>query len=559
MKKWMLISVVILLTLTALLGACAKKQYQLTIAISGQGTTDPASGTSIYDSSKSLTVTATPDSGWKFNSWTGDAKGSSPSISITMDSKKGITANFSRISYNLTTGVNGNGTIDPSPGIHPYDSGTNINVSANPGNGWKFDGWSGDITESSPTVSLQIDGDKNVVANFSKRTYILTVNSSGNGSTNPGSGARTYDVGTVVSISATPSSGWRFAGWSGNVASPSSPNTTITINSDTTVTANFSQLSYNLTISSNGNGITSPSSGTSTYPQGTVVNISATPSSGWRFAGWNGNVASPSSPNTTVTINSDTTVTANFSQLPHLTISSNGSGITSPSSGTSTYPQGTVVNISAMPSSGWSFAGWSGNVASPSSPNTTITINSDTTVTANFSQLSYNLTISSNGNGITSPSSGTSTYPQGTVVNISATPSSGWRFAGWNGNVASPSSPNTTVTINSDTTVTANFSLASQSYGPYSLNIGTGSGDFSISSVHTGDKIQFNFQAAGSTVSYAVLDPSGNTILTGNGNVQSGNGNFIAATSGTYKLHFVSTGFFTPSVLTISYTNYFAP
>jgi hypothetical protein len=96
--------------------------------------------------------------------------------------------------------------------------------------------------------------------------------------------------------------------------------------------------------------------------------------------------------------------------------------------------------------------------------------------------------------------------------------------------------------------------------GPQSFNIGTGSGNYTINGVNVGDRIEFNFTVAGSDVSFSVLDPNGNTILNGNGGnkAPSGSGSFIAASSGGYNLHFVSSGILTSSVLTINYTCYFA-
>jgi hypothetical protein len=100
-----------------------------------------------------------------------------------------------------------------------------------------------------------------------------------------------------------------------------------------------------------------------------------------------------------------------------------------------------------------------------------------------------------------------------------------------------------------------------QSFGPESFNIGTGSGDFSINSINVSDRVEFNFTVAGAPVTYSVQDPNGKTIFIGRGGyhfLQKGRGYFIASTAGDYKLHFVSSGIGTPSVLTINYTIYFA-
>lgn len=69
-------------------------------------------------------------------------------------------------------------------------------------------------------------------------TYTLTMPKVGNGSTNPAVGASAYGAGTVVTVTATPDSGWLFSEWSGD-ASGTSANTTVTMNSNKTVTATF--------------------------------------------------------------------------------------------------------------------------------------------------------------------------------------------------------------------------------------------------------------------------------------------------------------------------------
>ena len=59
----------------------------------------------------------------------------------------------------------------------------------------------------------------------------------------------------------------------------------------------------------------------------------------------------------------------------------NGNVTLSPSGGT--YYAGTVVQLTAVPDSGWSFSGWSGDLSGTTNP-TTITMNGNKTVTANF-------------------------------------------------------------------------------------------------------------------------------------------------------------------------------
>jgi hypothetical protein len=91
-------------------------------------------------------------------------------------------------------------------------------------------------------------------------------------------------------------------------------------------------------------------------------------------------------------------------------------------------------------------------------------MNADKTVTANFELIpavTYDLTmqVSPIGSGTTTPAVGTHTYPSGTVVDISATPASGYQFVDWTGDVADPNSVSTTVTMNADKTTIVNFAL----------------------------------------------------------------------------------------------------
>ncbi len=67
------------------------------------------------------------------------------------------------------------------------------------------------------------------------------------------------------------------------------------------------------------------------------------------------------------------------------------------------------------------FVNWTGDVADPTSASTSVTMNGNKTVTANFSQITYTLTMAVAGNGNTTPVVGAySNYNYGYVVNIMA-------------------------------------------------------------------------------------------------------------------------------------------
>jgi uncharacterized repeat protein (TIGR02543 family) len=72
------------------------QQYTLTIAAGTGGRTDPSQGSYICDVGTQVSVRAIPNSGYRFNSWSGDASGTTNPITITMGSDKSVTANFTK-------------------------------------------------------------------------------------------------------------------------------------------------------------------------------------------------------------------------------------------------------------------------------------------------------------------------------------------------------------------------------------------------------------------------------------------------------------------------------
>jgi len=180
----------------------------------------------------------------------------------------------------------------------------------------------------------------------------------GNGSTSLLEGSYTYSEGEEIKIIANPANGWQFDGWIGEVTDPASMETTVVINSDKTVSASFSQIMHSLSIEVSGKGATNPEAGTYSHAEGTELGITAIPEAGWQFDGWSDEVADSTLTKTTVSIDSDKTVSASFSQIMH-SLSIEVSGID----------------------------GWSGEVSNPTSATTTILIDADKTISASFSEV----------------------------------------------------------------------------------------------------------------------------------------------------------------------------
>ena len=153
---------------------------------------------------------------------------------------------------------------------------------------------------------------------------------------------------------------------------------------------------YTLTMAENpteGGTATDETSG-SPYAEGTDVNIKAVPNAGYEFDGWSapaGTFADADARETTFTMPAqNVTVTANFVLLYDLTmaVSPAGGGTATDDTGTSPYPAGTVVDISAVATPPYQFVKWTapaGSFADPNASTTTFTMPAeDVTATANF-------------------------------------------------------------------------------------------------------------------------------------------------------------------------------
>jgi uncharacterized repeat protein (TIGR02543 family) len=153
---------------------------------------------------------------------------------------------------------------------------------------------------------------------------------------------------------------------------------------DFTVDTSAPPIYYTLTTSIVGNGAITPTSG-STYLAGTIVDVNAIPNSGWQFITWGGDLSGSTNP-TTITMDGDKTISATFTEIPPvyytLTIYVVGSGTATPVSGGS-YLAGTVVDLEAIPDSGYEFDGWSGDLSGTDNT-TTITMDNHKSITATF-------------------------------------------------------------------------------------------------------------------------------------------------------------------------------
>ena len=213
----------------------AINMYSLTVnATNGTVTKNPDQ--SSYNHGTSVELTATPVTGYHFTNWSGDASGIQNPLTVTMDARKTITANFAINMYSLTVNAT-NGTVTKNPDQAIYNHGTSVELTATPVIGYHFANWSGDVSGTQNPLTVTMDANKTITANFAINMYSLTVNAT-NGTVTKNPDQAIYDHGTSVQLTATPSTDYHFVNWSGDASGTESP-LTIVMDGNKTITADF--------------------------------------------------------------------------------------------------------------------------------------------------------------------------------------------------------------------------------------------------------------------------------------------------------------------------------
>ncbi len=298
--------------------------------------------------------------------------------------------------------------------------------------------------------------DVDITANFARiRTLNVSYGGAGTGTVSPKSGSFADD--TIVNFTITPAAGSYFSGWSGEDAGDihGSGPYHVHMDENITVTANFGLSTYTLSTSvdPSGAGSVARNPSQSEYNYGDEVELTATANDGYRFVGWSGH-ASGTSETTSVTMNGNRIVVANFEENFTLSVSVEGNGHVSADPDQDFYGPGDVVDLTATADPGWSFAGWSGDTGGTSAT-TSVTMNDDRSVTATFTEDEYILNVNV-GDGSVSKSPDEPHYHYGNTVNLTATADAGWHFSHW-GSDLEDTSTTKSVTMYSNETLTAVF------------------------------------------------------------------------------------------------------
>ena len=141
--------------------------------------------------------------------------------------------------FTLTANINPS-TGGAVTGSGTYASGSYATLTATASAGYNFSGWIGDTVSNNTSISVLMNSNKNITANFTATVNsIVTVTTASNPSTGGiVSGGGAYNIGSAITLTATPTTGYTFSNWSGDT-SGTNPALTFTAITSKSITANF--------------------------------------------------------------------------------------------------------------------------------------------------------------------------------------------------------------------------------------------------------------------------------------------------------------------------------
>lgn len=355
-------------------------------------------------------------------------------------------------------------------GTYYRDTSQTITAKAAP-TGYSFIGWyeGSNLISSSLQVSVTMSANRTLVARYQIKTYVVNAVSDDTTKGTVSPAGQTIEHGKNATVTATRKKGYKLEGWYNGTTKVSSSDTyTFAPTANITLTAKWSV--YNITIpvsvSPTGAGTTSPSPFTG--QEGSTVNITATPATGYKFAYWTDGVDDTHYANNPqpVAMLSVKTLTAYFT-LKSYTVTWNANGGTvSPASTTKTHGStlGTLPTPTRASTAEYSytFAGWFTAASGGTQISSTTTVTGNVTYYAHWTatKRSYTATFNGNGGSTPSPSSITKEYNTalGTLPTCTRT---GYTFLGWYTASSGGTKISTTTVVTKDITYYAQWSINS--------------------------------------------------------------------------------------------------
>ena len=358
----------------------------------------------------------------------------------------------------------------------------------------EFKAWEIGGTEYKVGDSYTVKGDTEIKALWKDSvipptTYTVTISNDGNGSGTASPSAAV--VGTEITLTATPNTGYRFKEWeviSGGVAITNNkftmPDGNVEVKAIFEKDAPPAPTEYTVTVTSGGNGTASVSHAKAVV--GTEITLTAMPDTGYRFKEWeiiSGGVAITNNKFTMPDGNVEVKAIFEKDAPPApteytVTVTSGGNGTASASHAKAVVS--TEITLTVTPDTGYRFKEWeiiSGGVAITNNkftmPDGNVEVKAIFEKDAPPAPTEYTVTVTSGGNGTASASHAKAVV--GTEITLTATPNTGYRFKEWeviSGGVVITNNKFTMPDGNVE--VRAIFAMISQQTAPDPVNENTG-------------------------------------------------------------------------------------
>jgi uncharacterized repeat protein (TIGR02543 family) len=541
------------------------RTYTITTTTNGSGTVSRTPTGNPLQGGTSVTLTATPASGFQFAGWTGGASGPTNPITIRMLANTTVTANF------IPQGTGGTGQILREYWLNV--TGTTISSLTSSA------GYPSTPTGSEMLTSLE--GATNIADNYGARirgyihplitgqyTFSFASDDAGDlllsTSDNPANATRIAYVAewtdprqwnkfaTQRSAGINLTAGQKYyievlhkeatggdhfaVAWEG----PGIPLTVIGGNLISPFVAG-PVTSFSLAVTKAGTGagtVTSSPAGincgstcSASFSSGASVTLTPAATTGSTFAGWSG--ACTGTAACTVSMTAARAVTATFNSSATTfalavtkagtgagTVTSSPAGISCGATCSANFASATSVTLTAAATSGSTFAGWSGACTGTGTCTTSMTAARAVTATFNSSS-TFALAVTRAGTGtgtVTSSPTGincgttcTANFASGTSVTLTAAAASGSTFAGWSGACTGTGVCTTSMTAARNVTATFNGSVSN--FAATVTLAGTGSGTVASSpaGINCGTTCSATY-ASGTAVTLTATAASGSTF-----------------------------------------------
>ena len=401
------------------------------------------SGGGVFESGKTVQITAVANSGYHFTQWSDGNTEAVRTITVTADDS--YTAYFAKDAEadKYTVIVVSDESMGSVVGGGEFKDGEKATIGAVAAEGYKFVQWSDGNTDN-PRI-ITVNADIILVAQFVSKdveTFSILVSSIDvNKGTAFGSG--TYGKGQTTSIFAVPAEGYVFSQWSdGNTDNPR----TITVAENANYVAMFEQKSsevkqYTITIAANDEtmGVVQGAYGEFTLDEGTIRVVKAVAKKGYHFVRWENGATNPVRVITVTTnYNYIAYFEADAEPTPTFTInvlSSNEQQGTVTGGGE--FEDNTVIIISAAANEGYMFVQWSDGSKDAVRA---ITVTGNANFVATFAEKVELFTITVlSANDAQGVVTGGGSFEAGKEITIAAVPAEGYEFIQWNdGNTDNP-------------------------------------------------------------------------------------------------------------------------